>query len=169
MATEKNHDALVDDVKALLDWLGVARPLLFGRDAGAVAAACFKMRYPARAGALVLENRRDNLPDEKAYKAHAKRDPNAEVAVMGTQWMWFAGDAVAVQVPAPTRDADMKTLKGKPLLLWPSQARGRPDVRGTGLVASMGKFVAKGLRTELTNSHQLDDAALVARMVKLLK
>ena len=49
--------AVVEQLRALLDYLGAARPVLFGRDFGAICVAAFKSKYPGRVGApLVLQD-----------------------------------------------------------------------------------------------------------------
>ena len=43
----------VAQLLAILDWLGVAKPLVFGRDVGAVVALAFKVRLLIRVGVIV--------------------------------------------------------------------------------------------------------------------
>ena len=57
---------------ALLDWLGLAKPLIYGRDCGAVVAIAFKIAHPGRCGTLLLENLRERY-DEVEVKKRAKK------------------------------------------------------------------------------------------------
>merc|ERR1712139_10627 len=59
----------------LLDWLGWARPVIYGKDWGAMRACKFKICSKGRTSTLVLENR-SNKQDEKGYKAMCKKDPS---------------------------------------------------------------------------------------------
>ena len=61
--------AVVARLLALLDHLGVAKAVLFGRDFGAICAAAFKVKYPGRVAApLVIQDCHDHVKDAADFK-----------------------------------------------------------------------------------------------------
>eukprot|EP00929_Paragymnodinium_shiwhaense_P029291 TRINITY_DN16815_c0_g1_i2.p1 TRINITY_DN16815_c0_g1~~TRINITY_DN16815_c0_g1_i2.p1 ORF type:complete len:1107 (+),score=237.16 TRINITY_DN16815_c0_g1_i2:88-3321(+) len=115
---------------ALLDWLGVSKPAVYGRDWGGVQAIKFKILHPARVGALILENRRDRF-DEKEYKAMMKKDPGCMMRLYGFQtFAWILDYTWPKDFNKGPAGANFKGFKGKATLLFPFQSCGteRPAV-----------------------------------------
>ena len=54
----------------ILDYLGPKKPVLFGRDFGAICVALCKVKYPARVGALILQDCIDNVTESARAQSY---------------------------------------------------------------------------------------------------
>ena len=154
---------------ALLDWLGLAKPLVYGRDCGAVVALAFKIAYPGRCGTLVLENLRERY-DEAEFKRRAKKDPNIAMGSIGGPWSLVT----PMDSKGGTSQQQMKGLskfKGKgAYLLWPCQFKGKP-VAGKSMMRALGEMTVKNLKgcTMVDTAAWKGDEPLAAEIIKWLK
>ena len=62
-AQQPEPDILVDDLRALLDYLGIARALLVAQSMGGVTSLGFALRYPERVAGLVLADTTGGIGD----------------------------------------------------------------------------------------------------------
>jgi len=165
MTTEREdgHDALHSTILELLDWLGVAKPILFGRDFGAVICASFKVKHPTRAGLLILQNLHQDL-DAPGYKKRMQKDPN----YMMTQWMdcwnWIAD---VMEQDKSKVGINVKKLKGKALLFWPCHFKGVADTKRKH--QQCGLLIEKVLKTKLVDSYGFKDAETVDQIRSALQ
>mmetsp|Transcript_61464 Transcript_61464/g.138688 ORF Transcript_61464/g.138688 Transcript_61464/m.138688 type:complete len:418 (+) Transcript_61464:3-1256(+) len=154
MPTEKDIDVVVAQLLALIDYLGVAKPVFYGRDFGAICVARFKMTYPARVGALVLQDAHDNVKDAAAFKkrknifTEKKASPNY---TNHNSFFWFCDFRQKGK-----ETAHIAKLKGPVLLLFPFHISGNPDpkcqgAQGQSMWLYMGAKIAKQLKTEMVD------------------
>ena len=79
---EKQPEKYVPSLLALCDWLGLAKPVIYGRDCGAMVALAYKIAYPGRCGVVLMENIRDAY-DEAEFKKRMKKDPTIAMGSYG--------------------------------------------------------------------------------------
>ena len=110
---EKDPTAPVKKLLELIDWLGCSKVALWGRDAGAVVAGCFKTLHPKRVSHLFVEAYEFNV-DQAKYKTICKIDPNYCIAGINGAWMYvvdFGKGGINV--------AHLKVAGKNNHLLWP--------------------------------------------------
>jgi len=149
---EKELDADMSALFALFDWLGLAQPVVYGQDWGAIRACKFKLLHPKRVKFVVLENRKSKM-DEKASKEAMRR---GDMSVFGGAFQWFFDGAFPSQKDPPPGN-NMKGWKWKTDFLWPCHNNGKPDVRKTGSVAKMGQWYGKIAKGNMIDSFSLTD------------
>ncbi|CAE7031595.1 unnamed protein product [Symbiodinium natans] len=162
---EKHLDSDVAILLELCDWLGLAKPVFYGRDWGAVRAVRYKMVHPKRAGNLVLENRLNKM-DEAQYKAKVKKDPNFSLQEYMGPWLWFFDGTFPKSFDGSGFGKNVKGFKGKVLFLWPYHTKGRHDPPKK--VTACSKFAdayAKAVKTKPVDSYLMTDADVAARIV----
>ena len=128
---EKNPGKFVPQIIEVLDELGLAKPLLYGRDAGAMIALAVKLKHPKRVGRIVLENKRDNQ-NEKQYKKMIKKNPGAAMGVWGGPWsllMVMDKSKGTCEMPGMKKG---KLNKSNTTLLWPIHNKGKSCSPKTG-------------------------------------
>lgn len=116
---------------ALLDWLGVAQPVVYGRDYGAIRAMKFKISSPKRCAMLVMEDREGKIVGEKEFKAHTKKS-SADVWSTFQKFMWI-WDGAFPSSKTPPLGNNLKGYKGSAksvVFLWPFGNKGRHDPGG---------------------------------------
>ena len=149
---------------ALMDHLGVARAVLYGRDAGALVACALRVAQPKRVAALVIENRRERC-DEAQFKKRMKKDPNYCFGGYGGPWMMIAGAAM-LDSSGGTTLKDLKKLGGRIVLLWPQHKSGRP---AKNYVMDFCKAIMKVVKAiQLVDSYQFTDADIAKELKAVL-
>eukprot|EP00931_Biecheleriopsis_adriatica_P076619 TRINITY_DN5030_c0_g1_i1.p1 TRINITY_DN5030_c0_g1~~TRINITY_DN5030_c0_g1_i1.p1 ORF type:complete len:941 (-),score=164.95 TRINITY_DN5030_c0_g1_i1:37-2655(-) len=164
--TAEKH--LEDDVAVLIelcDWLGLANPVVYGRDWGAIRAIKYKMSHPKRADTLVLENFRNKV-DETTYKERMKKDPGYVMQEYGGPWLWFF-DGTYPKTFDGAGGNNIKGFKGKVVFLWPCHMKGKHDPGGKYTGAKLAQNYAKMLKTKyvdsfLFGSEEVSDRILAA-------
>eukprot|EP00438_Fugacium_kawagutii_P030620 Skav206076 [mRNA] locus=scaffold1771:207792:210526:+ [translate_table: standard] len=165
---EKQLDSDVAILLELCDWLGLAKPLLYGRDWGAIRAVKYKMAHPKRAGNLVLENLVNKM-DEKQYKARMKKDPNFALQEYMGPWLWFYDGTFPKSLDGSVVGNNVKGFKGKVLFLWPYHSKGRHDPPPRVTTCSkIAELYSKALKTKPVDSYLLNDADVAARIVAFI-
>ncbi|KAK3246993.1 hypothetical protein CYMTET_43498 [Cymbomonas tetramitiformis] len=164
--TEKDLESDVQALISLIDWLGLARPVLYGRDWGAIRACKFKLSHPKRAAHLVLEEHASKL-GEKEYRAKMKKDPGG--ACFGyVQWMWFFDGAMPKSMESPP-GKNMKGFKGNVDFLWPMCSKGRHDPQGRSGVTKMADMFARVVKTKAVDSYLMGDEELAELIASRLR
>ena len=154
--SQKELDADVQVLIGLLDWLGIAQPVIYGRDWGAIRACKFKIRHPKRAAVLVLEECSGKI-DEKEYKARIKADPRMCFGAMGGSWLWFT-DGTFPKTMDGKRGKNLQGLKGKIVLLFPLSSNGKHDPKGkSSWIGKAAEMYAKLFNTKYIDSYLLGD------------
>ena len=162
---EKHLDSDVAVLLELCDWLGLAKPVFYGRDWGAIRAVRYKIVNPQRAGNLILENRSNKL-NEAQYKARMKKDPNFALQEHMGPWLWLYDGAFPKSLDGTVVGNNVKGFKGKVLLLWPYQTKGRHDPPKKPTTCSkVVDAYAKALKTKPADSFLMTDADVAARIV----
>ena len=138
---DKEPNTYVPKLLALCDWLGLAKPVVYGRDCGALVAIAFKMMHPGRCGPLVLENARDRY-DEVEFKKRMKKDPSIAMGSIGGPWSLIIPLNVGKE---PSFPGGLKKFKGKAVVLWPNQMKGKPNSAGC-MMKSLGEMIPKHLK-----------------------
>jgi len=139
---EKQPEKYVPQMLELCDWLGLAKPIVYGRDCGAMVALAFKIAYPGRCGMVLMENVRE-LYDDVEFKKRMKKDP---AIAMGS----FGGPFSLITPMNGKNDGaglmkGIDKLKGKSsLLLWPCQMKGKPAKKC--MMSGMGEFAVKAVK-----------------------
>merc|ERR1712048_655424 len=147
----------------LFDWVGLAQPLIYGRDWGAMRAIKFKILHPKRAGKLVLHNVRNHI-DEVEYKKRMKKDPGYAMQEWMGPFLWCFDSTFPKNLDGKP-GKNMKGFKGKVSLLWPYQTKGKADPKGR--LSAAGKIAdmyGKVLKTKPVDSYRFDDVK-VAQIV----
>ena len=153
IAHDKDPQPYAAALLALVDQIGVARAVLYGRDAGALVACAFRIAQPRRVAALVIENQRERC-DEALYKKRMKKDPNyAFGGYESGPWMLIAGaDMVQGAVVL-----NVKKLGGRIVMLWPQHKGGRRPAKG--YVDPFCKKIAANVKAiQLVDSYTFTDA-----------
>lgn len=168
ITNEKVADAPLRTILALLDWLGVARSAIIGRDFGAIIAVAFKSAHPTRAGTLVLQNLRQHVTPAE-YKAKLKKSPDWEMNQYMDCWMLLGDVPFGPGAVAGARDGlRHKTLKGKIVMLWPHHMKGAHDTRGSNQAAV--KNISKEIkRLQVIDSYGFSDADTAGHIRGLLQ
>jgi len=143
----------------LLDWLGWARPVIYGRDWGAMRALKFKICSSGRTSTLILENRQ-NKQDEKGFKAMCKKDPNYAISEYMGPFLWVFDSAFPKTLDGKP-GTNMNGFKGKVLLLWPFHQKGRHDAAKKSAAAKIAQMYGKAFKTQPVDSFVMseDDVA----------
>lgn len=162
ITTEKDPTIYHSKLLALLDWLGIAKPVLYGRDMGAVVAASFKVAHPTRAGPLVLDNMTQKC-DEAEYKKRMKANPDYVMKQWQDCWAWIAD---IMEKDKAKQGKNVKSLKGKVVLLWPCHFKGNPDPKMKN--SHMALAVAKALKTQVVDSYTFTDVEVAAEILKVM-
>eukprot|EP00929_Paragymnodinium_shiwhaense_P040585 TRINITY_DN21171_c0_g1_i2.p1 TRINITY_DN21171_c0_g1~~TRINITY_DN21171_c0_g1_i2.p1 ORF type:complete len:299 (+),score=57.65 TRINITY_DN21171_c0_g1_i2:125-1021(+) len=166
-SSDKELDGEVDMLLALLDWLGVAQAVVYGRDWGAIKAIKFKIRQPKRVRTLVLENRRDKL-NESEYKSMIKRTPNHEMSQLGgNTFNWIFDFTIPKSMDSVPLGANMRGFKGKSVLLFPFVCAGKhdPKVAKTWSGGKMAAWYSKVLKTTPIDNYLMDEADVASKIV----
>lgn len=164
ITTEKEPDSPVAQVLALVDWLGIPKPTFVGRDYGAILCVAFKIANPSRAGALVLENHHQKI-DSAQFKAKMKAQPDYVMKQYTDCWLLLSSD-MKFGIASSAEKMNVKALKGKVSLLWPSHFKGNHDKSMAN--QHMAKSIAKELRTSVTDSYFFSDADVAQQVIKSL-
>ena len=167
----KELDANVAELTELLDWLGVAQPVLYGRDWGAIIACKFKICHPRRVGGMVFEEF-DSKIDEKEYKARCKKDPSASFSSFNSAFQWLSDGGIGNCSMADVKPgANLKGMKGKVTFLWPMCSKGRHDPKGriSPWTLRMGELYARLLKSKPIDSYLLKDNDVATLIVDSLK
>jgi len=142
----------------LVDWLGVAGAVVYGRDWGGIQATKLKILHSKRVKHVVIEERSQKM-DEKAYKAQMKKDPNSAFGFGAFLWFYDGDYANLTSGKEVKLGKNMAGWKGKATFLWPFQNKGRHDPRGkSSWGAKMGNMFAKAVKTEAIDSYHLTEA-----------
>ena len=161
---EKHLDSDVAILLELLDWLGLAKPVFYGRDWGAVRAVKFKMAHPKRSGNLVLENRLNKM-DEAQYKAKMKKDPNFALQEYMGPWLWFFDGTFPKSLDGSGVGNNVKGFKGNVLFLWPYHTKGRHDPpKRVTTCSKVADVYAKAVKTKPVDSYLMTDADIASRI-----
>eukprot|EP00927_Polykrikos_kofoidii_P012668 TRINITY_DN15488_c0_g1_i1.p1 TRINITY_DN15488_c0_g1~~TRINITY_DN15488_c0_g1_i1.p1 ORF type:complete len:1146 (+),score=209.29 TRINITY_DN15488_c0_g1_i1:69-3506(+) len=161
---EKELDADMDALIALFDWLGVAQPVVYGHDWGAIRACKFKLLHPKRVKFVVLENRNGKMDEKESKEAMRKGD----MSVFGGAFQWFFDGAFPSQKDPPP-GKNMKGWKWKTDFLWPCHNNGKPDTRKTGMMSKLGTWYVRIAKGNMIDSFTLNDndiATLIASHCK---
>jgi len=144
----------------LFDWIGVAAPVIYGRDWGAMRACKFRIMHPKRVKTLVLENFNQKI-DVATYKARCKKDPNYCMAEYMGPFLWMF-DSTFPKTMDGKPGTNMNGYKGKAVLLWPMHTKGKPDGGQGGKTsgAKMAAMYGKPLKTTPIDSYTMTDADL---------
>eukprot|EP00746_Dinoflagellata_sp_MGD_P019261 gnl/MRDRNA2_/MRDRNA2_14474_c0_seq1.p1 gnl/MRDRNA2_/MRDRNA2_14474_c0~~gnl/MRDRNA2_/MRDRNA2_14474_c0_seq1.p1 ORF type:complete len:278 (+),score=57.34 gnl/MRDRNA2_/MRDRNA2_14474_c0_seq1:34-834(+) len=151
--TEKEIEADVTALIALLDWLGLAQPVIYGRDWGAIRACKFKLRHPKRAVQLVLEDFSSKI-NEMEYKRRMKNDPG--YCEFNQSFLWFF-DGTVPKTMDGTPGKNMQGFKGKVKLLWPMCSKGRHDPNGRSGILKVAEMFGKVVKTVPIDSYNMND------------
>lgn len=138
---EKEPEKYVPQLLALFDWLGLAKPVVYGRDCGSMVALAFKIAYPGRCGLVLMENVRDAY-DEAEFKRRMKKDPSIAMGSIGGPFSLITpmdGKKDGAQLMK-----GIDKVKGKSVLLWPCQNKGKPAK--SCMMRSIGEFAAKAVK-----------------------
>jgi len=161
---EKELDADMKALIALFDWLGLAQPVLYGADWGAIRACKFKLLHPKRVKYLVLENRNAKMDEKTAKEAMRKGD----MSIFGACFLWFFyGASPGSKDPPPGKN--MSGWKWKTDFFWPCHNNGRPDVKQTGMIAKMGQMYIKIAKGTMIDSFSLSDEDIATRIASHCK
>eukprot|EP00928_Gymnodinium_smaydae_P004270 TRINITY_DN11473_c0_g1_i1.p1 TRINITY_DN11473_c0_g1~~TRINITY_DN11473_c0_g1_i1.p1 ORF type:complete len:1078 (+),score=154.72 TRINITY_DN11473_c0_g1_i1:45-3278(+) len=153
--TQKEVDGDVEKIIALLDWLGVAKPVFYGRDFGAMIACRFKVRHTSRAATLVLEERATKIGPAE-YKELQKKD--AMKAYGAGCFLWLMDNTYPKTADGfSSFGTNMQGFKGKVVLLWPYQTSGKHDPKMKGFGLTMANGVAKMFKTKPIDSYMMSD------------
>lgn len=164
---EKEVQADAAVLLELLDWLGWSKPVIYGKDWGAMRAAKFKICSPARTSTLVLENR-GNKVDEAGYKAKNKEDPSYAIKEFMGPFLWcFDGTFPKTLDGKP--GTNLTGLKGKVVLLWPFHMKGKHDSKGQGAAGKIGAMYGKVFKTKTVDSFTLTEADVADKIVGCFK
>ena len=167
-SAEKHLDSDVAVLLELCDWLGLAKPLLYGQDWGAVRAVRYKIANPKRASNLVLENRLNKM-DEAQYKAKMKKDPNFALQEYTGPWLWFFDGTFPKSLDGSSLGNNVKGFKGKVLFLWPYHTKGKHDPpKRVTTCSKVAELYAKAVKTKPVDSYLLTDADIATRIVGFL-
>jgi len=159
-STEKELEADVRVLLALFDWLGLAQPVVYGRDWGAIRACRFKISNPKRVSQLVLEEFNSKL-NEKEFKEKAKKDPTGVVFCMGMgTFLWFFDGTFPKSLDGKAGN-NMKGFKGKVKLLFPLCYKGKHDPNGRSGISKVADMFGRVLKTKPIDSFlmSVDDVA----------
>ena len=163
---EKDPTEPVKKILELIDWLGCSKVVLWGRDAGAVVAGCFKTKHPKRVSHLFMEAAEFNV-DAAKYKAICKKDPNYCISGITGAWMYV------VDFGTGGINADHLKVTGKSNhLLWPYQRAGvslKVGTKGKSIESTLGMWFEKALKTKMMQTHNLPDEEIVQLVVAKLK
>jgi len=139
---EKQPEKYVPQLLALCDWLGLAKPVVYGRDCGAMVALAFKIAYPGRCGMVLMENMREAY-DEVEFKKRMKKDPTIAMGSYGGPFSLITPMNGKNDGAGLMKGIDK--LKGKSsLLLWPCQMKGKPAKKC--MMSGMGEFAVKAVK-----------------------
>lgn len=164
---EKDPTEACAKVLAVMDHIGIAKPVFLARDASVPVGIAMRIAHPKRVGALVLENRRDNV-DEKDYKARQKKDPNYGMGAFGGPWSCVIELKGATDMPSLP---NLKKFTGKnTTLLWPHQSKGRPCAANNKSwdMHVPRVFMENNKSVKLVNSHGWTDADLAKEVERHL-
>eukprot|EP00929_Paragymnodinium_shiwhaense_P107061 TRINITY_DN73050_c0_g1_i1.p1 TRINITY_DN73050_c0_g1~~TRINITY_DN73050_c0_g1_i1.p1 ORF type:complete len:1438 (+),score=287.61 TRINITY_DN73050_c0_g1_i1:156-4469(+) len=151
ISSEKDPTPYTAQVLAFFDWVGIAKPVLVGRDYGAILCVSFKCAHPSRAGPLVLENQRQKM-DAAGFKAKSKADPSYTLNQYMDCWTMLGDVSFGVNASKDKAAAlNIKGLKGKPTVLWPCHFKGNHD--RTMQSQFMFKAVCKELKAKMVDSY----------------
>jgi len=154
--TSEKHVA--DDATVLLellDWLGWARPVIYGKDWGAMRALKFKICSSGRTSTLILENR-SNRQDETGYKACCKKDPSYAINEYLGPFLWIF-DSTFPKTLDGKPGTNMNGFKGKVVLLWPFHAKGKHDATKKSAAAKIAQMYGKALKTQPIDSFVMSE------------
>ena len=154
---EKDPDSAVPLLFELLDWLGVAKVVLWGRDAGAVVAGVFKTKHSKRVSHLFMENVERNV-DVAMYKAIGKKDPNYCLGSMHGAWSILFDWGVGGIKPSV-----LKVKGSNNHVIWPMH-KGGVAKRSKGTDTMLGLALEKALKTKVMDCHMKSDGE-IAEMV----
>lgn len=163
---EKDLDADVDVLIEFLDWIGLAQPVIYGRDWGAVRAIKLKILNTKRASTLVLENF-NNKVDEKEFRARCKKDPGYCMKEYMGPFCWMYDSAFPSSLDGKP-GVNMTGFKGKVRLLWPLCTKGRHDPSDRSAVAKISTMFAKTLKTKVTDSYTMGDSEVADEIIACL-
>jgi hypothetical protein len=163
---EKDLEADVEALAGLLDWLGLAQPVVYGRDWGAIRACRLKIAHPKRVKHLVLEDFHQKV-DEKQYKERVKKDPNYVMQGMMGPFLWFFDGTYPKNLDGKG-GKNMQGFKGKATLLWPLHNKGKHDPRESTATFKFGQNIAKVVNTKLVDSFPMGDQEVAAEILKAL-
>merc|ERR1712176_134239 len=148
----------------LFDWVGLAQPLIYGRDWGAMRAIKFKALHPKRAGKLVLHNVRNHI-DEVEYKKRMKKDPGYAMQEWFGPFLWCFDSTFPKNMDGKPGN-NMKGFKGKVSLLWPYQTKGKAEKNGkSSAVGKMAEMYGKVLKAKPIDSYKFDDSKVVGHIL----
>jgi len=155
--TQKQIEEDVGVLVALLDWLGVAKPVIYGRDWGAIRACRFKICHPKRVKHLVLEEFATKL-GPREFKELQTKDAMRAAGCGYFMWIW---DGVFPSNGDWKPGKNMEGFKGKATLLWPFQTAGKHTPQLKGWTAKLPCAVAKAFKTTPVDSYLMchDDVA----------
>jgi len=158
---QKDLESDIEVLSALLDWLGLAKPVIYGRDWGAIRAIRFKICHPKRVERLVCEEFVSKL-DEKEYKKMAKTDVFKTMGMGYFMWFWDGTFPTSGDLKPGN---NMKGYKGKAILLWPFHMNGRHDAkkRNATMVKTAGA-IASALKTTPVDSYLMTDADVASQL-----
>ncbi len=166
VAKEKDPDSVVPLLLELLDWLGVAKAVLWGRDAGAVLAGVFKTKHSKRVSHLFMENVENNV-DVTMYKLIGKKDPNYCLGSMHGAWAivfdWGVGGI---------KPSVLKVKGSNNHVIWPMHKGGKSvgkskNQKGTDTM--LGLALEKALKTKIMDCHMKSGAEITAMVASKLK
>lgn len=139
----------------LLDWLGWARPVIYGRDWGAMRAVKFKICSSGRASTLVLENRK-NKQDEAGYKAACKKDPSYALNEYMGPFLWIFDSTFPKDMNSKP-GTNFNGFKGKVVLLWPFHFKGKHDATKKSAAAKIAQMYARVFKTQAVDSFPMSE------------
>jgi hypothetical protein len=139
----------------LLDWLGWARPVIYGRDWGAMRAVKFKICSSGRASTLVLENRK-NKQDEAGYKANCKKDPSYALNEYMGPFLWIFDSTFPKDLNGKP-GTNFNGFKGKVILLWPFHFKGKHDATKKSAAAKIAQMYARVFKTQAVDSFPMSE------------
>jgi len=147
---------------AIVDWLGWGKPMIYGRDWGAIRALKFRIAHPKRTRPPVLEEHVTKFKTEKAAKEMETRDMMRACGMGSFLWIFDSAFPTGGDYKP---GKNMEGFKGKVTLLWPFNNRGKPDPRQKGWNAKAVAGFAKALRTKAIDSFQMSDADVAEYIV----
>lgn len=166
VAKEKDPDSAVPLLLELLDWLGVAKAALWGRDAGAVLAGVFKTKHSKRVSHLFMENVENNV-DGPMYKAIGKKDPNYCMGSMTGAWgMLFDWGAGGI------KPSVLKVKGLNNFVMWPMHKAGNSVANNKnqkGTDTMVGLALEKALKTKVMDCHMKSGAEITEMVAGKLK